>query len=148
MFAVLACLLTQPLSAAEVVQEPSTAAGKAETAAAEEAKTLWQHIDAARLKNRTPDEIVAWVIMGVLVGAVAGMLSRLKPSGMGALGRLVLGLVGAFLGGIAVQVFKVDFGWGPVLIRYEELFFSLLGGMAILLVWKLLGSRMKKKDSH
>jgi uncharacterized membrane protein YeaQ/YmgE (transglycosylase-associated protein family) len=155
-FAMLACLLARPLSAADeasvsqkaqdAAKETTTAVEKAGTAVADEAKSLWQRIDAARLKNRTPDEIVAWFIVGVLVGAVAGMMTKLKQSGMGAMGRLVLGLVGSFLGGIAVRVFKIDFGWGPVLIRYEELVFALLGAIIILVIWKLISSRSKKKE--
>jgi uncharacterized membrane protein YeaQ/YmgE (transglycosylase-associated protein family) len=149
--------MNQPLFSAEepgigqkaedAARQTTAAVEKAGTAAADTAQDLWQRIDAARLKNRTPDELVAWVIIGVLVGAVAGMITPFKPTGSGRLGRLAFGLAGAFLGGILVNVFKVDFGWGPVLIRYEELFFSLVGAIVILLLGKFISSRMKKKGS-
>ncbi|SRR5260221_8809421 len=154
-FTALAGLLNQPLVAAdesaigqkaqEVAQATSNAVEKAEAAAAGTAKDLWQRIDAARIKNRTPDQIVSWVITGALVGAIAGMMTSLKPTGLGRLGRLGLGLVGAFIGGIVVQVQNIDFGWGPVLIRYEELLFSLLGAIVIVLLPKIIGWRLKKK---
>ena len=99
----------------------------------------------SRLKNRTRDEIVAWVIMGVLVGAVAGMMTTLKTTGLGKLGRLMLGLVGAFIGGMIVHVGRIDFGLGPVLIRYEELLFSLVGAVLLVIVARLLRSGAKKK---
>jgi uncharacterized membrane protein YeaQ/YmgE (transglycosylase-associated protein family) len=129
----------------EVVQETKVAAEDAGRSAAESARELWRRIDESRLKNRTPDEIVAWVIMGVLVGAVAGMLTGLKPAGLGKMGRLFGGLVGAFLGGMVVHVGRFDFGWGPVLIRYEELLFSLLGAVVLVVLAKVLFSRVKKK---
>ena len=83
--------------------------------------------------------------MGALVGGVAGSLTRLKPTGAGHLGRLFLGLAGAFLGGIVVHVGNFNFGWGPVLIRYEELFFSLVGAILLVALGRIVRSRMKKK---
>src|SRR5687767_6753238 len=60
------------------VAEMTDAAKDAGHSAAESFKTFWSRVD---LTNRTRDEIVAWVIMGVLVGAVAGMFTGLKTSG-------------------------------------------------------------------
>ena len=131
--------------AKEVARETAVAVEGAGVAAADAAKGLWQRIDEARLKNRTPDEVVAWVIMGLLVGAVAGMMTTAKPTGLGKLGRLALGLAGAFLGGIVVRVGRFDFGWGPVLIRYEELFFSLVGAILIVAAGRIIRSRVKRK---
>jgi uncharacterized membrane protein YeaQ/YmgE (transglycosylase-associated protein family) len=85
--------------------------------------------------------------MGILVGAVAGMMTPFKPTGSGRFARLAFGLVGAFLGGIAANVFNVNFGWGPVLIRYEELAFSFGGAIVILVLGKLIASRVRKKGS-
>jgi uncharacterized membrane protein YeaQ/YmgE (transglycosylase-associated protein family) len=149
------CLATQPVfgadepglgdRAATAVQETTAAVQEAGRTVAADAGQLWQRIDAARLKNRTPDEIVAWVIMGLLVGAVAGMMTSLKPGGLGKLGRVLLGLGGAFLGGIVVRITDLDFGWGPVLIRYEELFISFLGAIVLIALGRLVGFRSKKK---
>ena len=151
----LACFTARPLlatnqpgltdKAKEAARETSAALADAGNAAADSAKDLWQRIDAARLKNRTTDELVAWVIMGVLVGGVAGMMTKRKPTGSSGLGRLLLGLAGAFLGGMVVHVARFDFGWGIVLIRYEELLFSLVGAILLVLLGKLIRSRMKKK---
>ena len=152
---ILACLTGGPVLAAEepglvtktkeVAQETTAAVTQAGRSAAVQAEELWQRIDAARLKNRTPDEMVAWVIMGVLVGALAGMMTSLKPTGLGKLGRLLLGLAGASLGGIVVRLTGLNFGWGPVLIRYEDLAFSLLGAILLLVLARLVRSRSKKQ---
>jgi len=130
------------------VQDAKTAVQDASRSAAKTLEALWQGLDESRLKNRTGDEIVAWVIMGILAGAVAGMMTSLKTTSFGKLGRLLLGLAGAFIGGIVVRIAQFDFGWGPVLIRYEELFFSLLGAILLLFVFRLLRSRLKKRPAQ
>ncbi len=122
------------------VQSASRAMGKG-------FENLWRRFDEGRLTHRTRDEIVAWVIMGVLVGALAGLMTSLNTSWFGKLGRLALGLAGAFIGGIIVHVGRIDFGMGPVLIRYEELLFSLVGGVVLVIVARLCRSRATKKSS-
>ena len=111
-------------------------------------ENLWRRVSESRLKNRTRDEIVAWAIMGVLVGAVAGMLTTLKTTGLGKLGRLLLGLAGAFIGGMIVHVGRIDFGLGPVLIRYEELLFSLVGAVVLVIGARFFRSGAKKKPAQ
>jgi len=118
--------------AKETIQDAGkTAAGKLDQ--------LWRKIDEARLKNRTPDQIVAWLIMGLLVG---GLLSR--TTDLRSWRPFVFGLVGAFLGGIVANVTKLDLGLGPVLIRYEDLLFSLAGGVLVLLLARRFMSRKQK----
>ena len=112
----------------------------------ESATELWGRVDEARLKNRRPDQIAAWAIIGVLVGAIAGMATSLKTTGLGKMGRLLFGLVGAFLGGIIVSVTRVDFGWGPVLVSYEELLFSFVGAIGLLGASRLVRSFWKQKE--
>jgi uncharacterized membrane protein YeaQ/YmgE (transglycosylase-associated protein family) len=85
--------------------------------------------------------------MGVLVGAVAGMFTGLKTSGAGRLGRLMLGLAGALLGGTVVHVARIDFRWGPVLVRYEELLFSLIGAVFLIIVARLIRWSATKKSA-
>jgi uncharacterized membrane protein YeaQ/YmgE (transglycosylase-associated protein family) len=117
---------------------------KAKVAAQEVTDNLWKSIDEQRLKNRTPDQIVAWVLMGLLVGGAAGMATSLKTTGLGKVGRLLLGLAGAFIGGIVVSATRVDFGWGPVLIRYEELFFSFAGALLLIVSSRIMRARWKR----
>jgi len=119
--------------------------GTAGQTSADNTGSLWKDIDAARLKNRTPDEIVAWVIVGVLVGAVAGLFTSFKDTGFGKLGRILLGLGGAFIGGMVVRVAHIDFGWGPVLIRYEDLLISFLGAIALIALGRGIHSVLTKQ---
>jgi uncharacterized membrane protein YeaQ/YmgE (transglycosylase-associated protein family) len=87
-----------------------------------------------QVQNRTPDEIVAMVIMGALVGS---LLYRFGKRGQ--VMSIVLGMVGAFLGGIIANIARIDLGLGPILITYEELFFSLLGGVLLIVAARWAG---------
>jgi len=121
---------------AETAKEAVSDAGKTASKKIEE---LWARISEARLKNRTRDEIVAWVIMGVLVGGLMNRVTGLKP-----ITSFSLGLLGAFVGGIVAHVTALDFGLGPVLIRYEDLVMALVGAAVLMVLGKLLLSRKKK----
>ena len=94
-----------------------------------EVESLWKRIDDRRLKNRTPDELVAWALMGLLVG---GLIYRITK--LGQVPTIVTGLAGAFLGGILANAFKLNFGIGPVLVRWEDLICSMIGGFVVLFV--------------
>lgn len=113
-----------------------------ETSQAAESKIteLWRRIDERRLKHRTPDQIVAWIIMGLLVGGLIHQFSKLNK-----VATLLLGLGGAFLGGIVANVVQLNLGLGPVLIRYEDLLASLVGGVVIVIVARLLATRRSPK---
>jgi uncharacterized membrane protein YeaQ/YmgE (transglycosylase-associated protein family) len=100
------------------------------------AQLVWKRIDEKRLKNRTPDELVAWALMGILVG---GVLHRFSKLSQGA--AIVVGLVGAFIGGIVANVLQLNWGLGPVLIRYEELLCSLIGGVVLFLALRWFTAR-------
>lgn len=131
--------------AREVAKETSTAMSEAGSAAADTAREVWDRVDAARLKNRTRDEITAWVIMGVLAGALTCMFTTQKLTMANKLGRLVLGLGGAFLGSMVVHAARIDFGWSLVVMHYEDLIFSLAGAFLLVILWRLLRYRVGKK---
>jgi len=130
--------------AAKDAQKTVEDAGKTAT---DKISRLWQTIESQRIRNRTPDEIVAWVIMGVLVGGLAGTFS---PYGKGALGKFinfVFGLIGSFIGGVLASVTRLDLGWGPVLIRYEDLLLAFVGAAVIVLFARWLRNRSDKKTA-
>ena len=131
-------------SLSDKVGAATSEAGKQIQDASQTAETkiqeIWRRIDGQRLKNRTPDQIVAWVIMGLLVGGLIHQFSRLNK-----VATLLLGLAGAFLGGILANVTQIDLGLGPVLIRYEDLLASLIGGLLIVFAARWLASRRAQK---
>ncbi len=52
--------------------------------------------------NLAPGGIIAWVVVGIIAGALAGYV--MKGGGYGILGDLLVGLVGAVLGGLVFGV--------------------------------------------
>jgi len=150
MFAACFCT-TFELGAADSVSEKVGAVAsdaeqqitEASKAAESKIQELWRRIDERRLKNRTADQLVAWVIMGLLAGGLIHQFSKLRK-----VSTLLLGLVGAFVGGIIANVIQLDLGLGPVLIRYEDLVASLAGGVVIVLVARWLASRKSKGSAN
>lgn len=50
-----------------------------------------------------PGGILAWIIVGILAGWITGKI--VQGSGFGILGDLVIGLIGAVIGGFLVGIF-------------------------------------------
>ncbi|GHO57056.1 transglycosylase [Ktedonobacter sp. SOSP1-85] len=64
-----------------------------------------------------PGGIIAWIVIGLVAGWLAGVV--MPGKGYGLIGDLVLGLVGALLGGFIVGLLAPDatFGfWGSLLV--------------------------------
>jgi len=57
--------------------------------------------------NLEPGGIIAWLIVGLVAGWLAGTVMR--GGGFGILGDIVVGLVGAFIGGLVFSLFST--GW-------------------------------------
>lgn len=73
----------------------------------------------------------AWLIIGLLAGAIAGMLVRGR--GYGCLLNIVVGILGAFIGGAVVGLFLPErFGFIGTLIV------ATLGAVLLLAVLRLL----------
>jgi len=84
--------------------------------------------------------ILSWILFGLVAGAVARLLVP-DTGGIGCLGTIAVGIVGALIGGLIGEVVfdeNVRFGWelGPFLL-------SVLGAVAFLLVVRALGSRRR-----
>jgi len=108
------------------------------------AESAWKTIEGTGLSRH---EVVAWMIVGALVGAIAGMLTSMRSTGMGRFGRLFLGLLGALIGGVAVRVGNLDLGWSPVTIRYEDILFAFAGAVLLVLLARIAKSSTQKKHA-
>src|SRR6185437_14137807 len=64
-----------------------------------------------------PGGIIAWIVIGLLAGWLAGVI--MPGKGFGLIGDLVIGLIGGFIGGLIVGLLVPDatFGfWGSLLV--------------------------------
>src|SRR5882762_1922084 len=70
-------LVDRTKTAATDAKEAVKEAGRS---VADKAGEMWKRIDEEALKNRKRDEIVAWIIMGALVGGMSGLFTALGTS--------------------------------------------------------------------
>ena len=66
----------------------------------------------------SPGGLIAWLVVGVVAGWLAGLLMR--GSGYGMLGDMIIGLIGSFLGGFLVSLFVEGTAgfWGSILVAF------------------------------
>jgi uncharacterized membrane protein YeaQ/YmgE (transglycosylase-associated protein family) len=86
--------------------------------------------------------ILAWIVVGLIGGAVAQLLVKDDPIGGGLIGLVVtilVGIVGAVLAGFLAVALGIsdgvdDFDIGTVVL-------AIIGAVLILLLWKALAGR-------
>ncbi len=78
--------------------------------------------------------LFSWILFGLLAGAVARLLVP-RSGGIGCLGTIALGVLGAVVGGLVGEVLlddEVRFGWD-----LEPFLLSVLGAVALLLLLRV-----------
>jgi uncharacterized membrane protein YeaQ/YmgE (transglycosylase-associated protein family) len=79
--------------------------------------------------------IIVWIIVGALAGWVASMIVKTDAS-MGALANIVVGILGAFIGGWVVGLFGVDVAAGQ--LNIPSILTAILGAVILLVIVKML----------
>ncbi|MFN8481602.1 MAG: GlsB/YeaQ/YmgE family stress response membrane protein [Anaerolineae bacterium] len=80
--------------------------------------------------------IIAWLVIGLLAGWIASMIMR---SGYGLIGDLVLGVVGAIVGGWLAGIFlHADYTTG---INIETLITAVVGAIVVIAIARLVTGR-------
>jgi uncharacterized membrane protein YeaQ/YmgE (transglycosylase-associated protein family) len=83
-----------------------------------------------------PEQLIAWVIIGLIAGLFAGLLIRGR--GLGVVSNVVVGLLGALLGGFLFTVLHlpVPFGInGGIMLAWADMFVAFVGAVIILLLF-------------
>ena len=76
---------------------------------------------------------ISWIIVGALAGWIASMIMKTDAS-MGALANIIVGIVGAFIGGWIVSLFGINVIDGA--LRIESILTAILGAVVLLAVVK------------
>lgn len=74
--------------------------------------------------------ILAWIIMGAIAGWIASMITG-NDAEQGALGNILVGIVGAFLGGFIVSLFGSS---GVTGFDLRSLLVAIVGAVVLLAV--------------
>ena len=94
----------------------------------------------------TISELIVWLVVGALAGSLAGIVVTRKKGGFGRYVNLGIGLVGALIGGLVFDLFKIDLGLGSLAITFEDLLSAFIGSLFFLAVlWFQMRSHRKKK---
>lgn len=79
-------------------------------------------------------EIIAWIVLGAIAGYIAGFLMK-GDEGLGIIGHVVLGIVGAFVGGLGANLLGLNSGTedGDV-INVVSIVVAVIGAVVVLAV--------------
>ena len=78
--------------------------------------------------------LIAWLIIGLIAGAIAGKV--VEGGGFGILGDIVVGLVGAFLGGVILHAITGSSAAGGFI---AECVVAFLGAVLLLALLRAMG---------
>lgn len=104
------------------------------------------------LRHRDPrqlsfDAIASWVVVGLLVGSVAGWITTRRRAGYGLWLNGLVGVVSVFLGGVIVDSLKISFRWGELRVRHEETLAAFLVSLALVLAVRCLAKLWSQRGS-
>jgi uncharacterized membrane protein YeaQ/YmgE (transglycosylase-associated protein family) len=89
----------------------------------------------------TLDQLVVWLIIGALAGSLASMVVTGSRRGYGPASNILLGLIGAVVGGYIFDKLDVDLGLGSLTISFEEVAAAFVGSLILLLLISFLQKR-------
>lgn len=73
-------------------------------------------------------DLIAWVVLGALAGWIASLITSTDDQ-YGAVGNIVVGIIGAFVGGLVVRMFG---GSGATGLNIPSLLTAVLGAVILL----------------
>jgi uncharacterized membrane protein YeaQ/YmgE (transglycosylase-associated protein family) len=96
--------------------------------------------------NTYVDDVITWLIVGGLAGSLAGLVVKGHRSGFGRLLNLVIGLIGAVIGGFLFKVLHIDLGIaGAITVTSEDVVEAFAGSLIfIAVVWFIRKLRAAK----
>ena len=76
--------------------------------------------------------LIAWIVIGVVAGWLAGML--VKGGGFGLIGDIVVGVIGAFVGGWLAGVLHIHIGSGMI----SSIITATVGAVILIVILRLV----------
>lgn len=78
------------------------------------------------------DQIVVWIIVGLLGGSLAGLLAKGEKRGFGVWKNLALGLAGAVVGGLLFRLLGLLPGLDGVTVSLRDVVSAFIGSLLVL----------------
>ena len=92
------------------------------------------------------DQVIVWIVVGLIGGALAGALMTWERGGYGLWRNLALGLAGAVIGGLLFRVFGIWPGLDKIAISLRDIVSAVVGSLLVLAalwVWRKFGTSQK-----
>ncbi len=94
-------------------------------------------------------QIIVWIIVGGFAGTLAGRAVTFKKEGLGRWANLLVGMIGAVIGGELFKLFRIDFGLGELKVTFEDLIAAFVGSLVVIFLWRIVArSRAKNAGSQ
>jgi uncharacterized membrane protein YeaQ/YmgE (transglycosylase-associated protein family) len=89
------------------------------------------------------DQFIVWIVVGLLGGSLAGLITTWDRKGYGLLRNLAVGLVGALIGGFLFRMLGLLPGLDRIAISLRDVVAAVIGSLIVLVaLW--LWQRYKK----
>jgi uncharacterized membrane protein YeaQ/YmgE (transglycosylase-associated protein family) len=76
--------------------------------------------------------LIAWIVFGALIGWLASLIAGTDER-QGALGNILVGIAGAFIGGLLASLFGIS---GVSGFNFQSIVIALVGSVILLAVFK------------
>jgi uncharacterized membrane protein YeaQ/YmgE (transglycosylase-associated protein family) len=88
----------------------------------------------------SPAQVITWLIIGLIAGFLASLLVRGRR--FGTLGSIVLGLIGAVIGGFLVVLLRIPrLALGALIVDFFDVLVAFIGALIVLLIASLFWRR-------
>ncbi len=88
--------------------------------------------------NITTDQVIIWLIIGALAGFIVGLILKRKKKGFGFFSNLIIGLIGAVIGGFLFDLLSIRTGLGKIVLSFDDLIAAIVGSFVLLIVLAIL----------
>ena len=79
------------------------------------------------------DQFIVWIIVGLLGGSLAGLLSTWERRGFGLYRNLAVGLAGALIGGLLFRMLGLFPGLDKISISLRDVVAAFVGSLIVLI---------------
>jgi len=92
-------------------------------------------------------DVIAWIIMGALVGWIASLIAGTDARQNGVM-NVVVGVLGAFIGGFVMHLFNSSGASASDAFSWRSFFVSLLGAVILLFIYRAVAGHSNHPTDH
>ena len=82
-------------------------------------------------------KLIVWALVGFVAGTLAGRLATRSREGYGGWTHLLIGMLGAIVGGLLFGFLRIDFGLGQITVSMADLVSAFIGSQVCVGLWAL-----------